>query len=321
MKRIKQVFSWLVTWLTPKRSQDAKVVSLCLLAATTFWFLNALNRDYSTRISCAIRFNYDDSTYMATKPLPDKVRLSVTGYGWNLLKKTLSLDTEPIEYTISKPMRTKYVTAPFLLTAVSEQLQGLRINYVVEDTLHLDFDRRVRKTVDVRVDSARVNLDKEYVISGPITVNPTRITFEGPASVLDATDRTLTISLPATRIDEDYDETLDVSLPGQGLVSADAERVTVRFGVERLLADSREVPVQEVHYPGSSPAFGPTVRVTYSVRKTDAPRVAPGDFNVVADFKNLRVEDSTIVLFIEKVPPYIRNVRLNSPSIRVGNDR
>jgi hypothetical protein len=321
LKRLKQIFTWLITWLTPKRRQDVKVVGLCLMAATTFWFLNALNRDYSTRISCPIRFNYDDSTYIATKPLPTQVRLSVTGYGWNLLKKTLGINNEPIEYPIIRPLRTKYVTAPFLLTAVSEQLQGLRINYVVEDTLHLDFDRLVRKTIQIKVDSASINLDKNYFLTGPITVTPAQVTFQGPATILSEMGSVIKIKVPTQGIDEDYDETLEVPYPEDALVKPNVDKVTVHFPVESLVSGSREIPIRKINFPNAngSTLYGQPVRVTYSVRQKDAERIAPGDFDIVADFQNLKPADSTIVLLIEKKPSFIRNISLKVPYIQVHN--
>jgi hypothetical protein len=320
-EKIRQIFTWLITWLSPRRSQDAKVVGLCLLVAATFWLLNALNRDYSTRISCPIRFNYDDSTFIATKPLPTKVRLSVTGYGWNLLKKSLSIDVEPIEYTITKPLRTRYVTAPFLLSAVSEQLQGLRINYVVEDTLHLSFDRRVRKTIPIKVDSARISLAKNYLISSPISISPAQVTFEGPATMLSDMPNPIRLSIPSTGIDEDYTEQLEIANPDPSLIKPSVGKVEVRFKVEPLIADTRVVKLRKANFPDYQDSIvgERTVKVTYYVREKDAQHVSPNDFSIVADFKDLKAEDSTIVLFIEKEPSFIRNVSLNNPYIRLKN--
>ena len=36
-----------------------RVVALCILGATTFWFFNALNKQYATRINYPIEFLYD----------------------------------------------------------------------------------------------------------------------------------------------------------------------------------------------------------------------------------------------------------------------
>jgi hypothetical protein len=321
LERLKQIFTWLITWLTPKRSQDVKVVGLCLLVAATFWFLNALNRDYSTRISYPIRFNFDDSTYISVTPLPTKLRLSVTGYGWTLLKKSLSIDSEPIEYTISKPLRTKYITAPFLLTAVSEQLQGLRINYVVEDTLQMSFDRRVQKTVPLKIDSAKVNLNKNYVIAEAIYLNPSKVTLEGPASLLDKIGQAYVIPVLTQDIDDDFDERLEIPNPDIALVNMDVKKVEVRFKLEALISDSRKVMVRISHFPAHKDSINlqRMVKVTYSIRQRDAPKVNPGDFSIVADFNDIKTQDSTIVLFIEKQPHFIRNVSLDNPYIKVKN--
>jgi hypothetical protein len=110
---------------------------MCLMAATTFWFLNALNKDYSTRLSYPIEFDYDDSTYISISTLPKKVRLNVSGYGWNLLKKSLQVNANPLNYRVANPLQARYITGSNLLQPITEQLRDIRVNYVVEDTIFL----------------------------------------------------------------------------------------------------------------------------------------------------------------------------------------
>jgi hypothetical protein len=64
LKKTSNIFTWIVDSVIIRKGSDIKVVVMCLLAATTFWFLNALNKDYSTRITYPVRFEYDDSVYV-----------------------------------------------------------------------------------------------------------------------------------------------------------------------------------------------------------------------------------------------------------------
>lgn len=317
MKNVPHILSWLVPSFTINRSDAIRVV-LCLMAATTFWFLNALNRDYSTKISCPIQFRYNDSDYVAVSPVPEKIMLDVTGYGWNLLKRSLGIDKEPVEYVITRPLRTKYVTAPFLLASVSEQIKGLRVNYVVEDTLYLDFDQRVRKTVPIVLDSALIDLESGYAIVSPVQLEPRKVTFEGPASMLKKLPSTLKVTVPTRRIDDSFEEDIKLDYQQDPLVEVDHPAISVSFAVEKLATGTLNVAIHKVNFPDNKKYVltEQEVELTYLVRKINKKEILPADFNIIADFKAMR-EDSTIVLYVEKKPSFIRNVMLTDPYIKV----
>lgn len=62
---------------------------MCVVTATTFWLLNALNKDnYTTIVNQPISIDYDEDEYMAVKPLPQVIKIEINGNGWDLLKST-----------------------------------------------------------------------------------------------------------------------------------------------------------------------------------------------------------------------------------------
>jgi hypothetical protein len=90
---------------TSPSKTDYKAIVICLLAAIIFWIMNALNKEgYSEKISFPLQFSYNDSLYIPTQPLPEKISVNVSGNGWNLLRKAFALDITPIKYSISKPL-------------------------------------------------------------------------------------------------------------------------------------------------------------------------------------------------------------------------
>ncbi len=89
---------------------NLKIVLLCVLAATTFWFFSALNKtDYTTRLDYPIVFSYPtDSTYLLSQ-LPENISVQVSGGGWHLLRKTLLVNTRPVQITLDEPTRVKAI--------------------------------------------------------------------------------------------------------------------------------------------------------------------------------------------------------------------
>ena len=215
---------------------DYKAVVICLLAAIIFWIMNALNKEgYSEKISFPLQFSYNDSLYIPTQPLPQKISVNVSGNGWNLLRKAFAFDITPIKYSISKPLKTKLLNTGSLTDSLSEYIKDVKINYVIADRFELEFDRKVTKEFNVKVDSSNISLKDRYVITSLINVNPRTITLVGPESILDEMGSIILVKVPTRRLQENYDDEVALPLPKNALIKANKDRVTVSFEVAELL--------------------------------------------------------------------------------------
>jgi hypothetical protein len=215
---------------------DYKAIAICLLAAIIFWIMNALNKDgYSLRIPFPLQFSYNDSLYIPTQPLPEKISVNVSGNGWSLLRKVFALDVTPIKYSINKPLKTRMLNTGSLTDSVSEYIKDVKINYVVADRFELEFDRKVSKQFTVKVDSSNISLKDRYVITSLINVNPRIITLTGPESVLEEMGSTILVKVPSQRLQDNYDDEVKLLLPKNSLIKANKDRVAVSFEVAELL--------------------------------------------------------------------------------------
>jgi YbbR domain-containing protein len=215
---------------------DYKAIAISVLAAIVFWIMNALNKDgYSQKMSFPLQFSYNDSLYIPTQPLPEKISVNVSGSGWSLLKKAFTSDATPIKYSVSKPLKTRYMNTGSLTDSLSEYIKDVRVNYVVADRFELEFDRKISKQFTVKVDSANIDLLDRYVISSLINVKPRTITLEGPETVLSEMNPLIYVKIPTKRLQESYDDEVKLSLPKNALIKANTDRVAVSFEVAELL--------------------------------------------------------------------------------------
>jgi hypothetical protein len=281
--------------------------------------LNALNKDYSTRLSYPIEFEYDDSTYVSVMPLPKKVRLNVSGYGWNLLKKTLQVNAAPLTYRISNPLQARYITGSNLLPFITEQIRDIRINYIVEDSIFFDFDRIATKKVALLVDSLAINLAEGYRITSPLKLNPAYINFKGPSSLLKALPDSIFVNIPSKGIDENVQEEIPVNYVQSSLIEPDNNKVKVNFSVASFRKETQLVPIIRINFPekDSLALANPVLEVSYWLKKEETKPVRPEDFRIIADYKNLNKTDSSITIRLENKPPFVSDVRVNKASIRV----
>lgn len=221
--------------------RDPKVAVFSVLTALGFWLLNALNKEgYSTKIAYPLRVAFDDSLYVPTSPLPRQMQANLSGTGWQLLWTSLSFTNKPVIYPIATPLSTRFINTGTLTDRLTEQMKsGLKVNYVIADTLDVAFERRRVKSVVVRVDSLRIRVQRPFVVASVINVVPARVLFEGPESVLRALPDTITLQIPANRVAGDYDERLPLPFPRHPMLRASTDQVSVSFEVAELLSPTR----------------------------------------------------------------------------------
>ncbi len=309
--------------LFPSNKEKLKVVTLCLLAATTFWFFSALNKsDYTTRIEYPVAFSYqNDSTYVLSA-LPEHVLIEVSGGGWNLLRKTLLFDTPPVEVALEDPVGTKYITGQELSQQIADKLGEVRLNYVVTDTLFFSIDQAATKEVSIALDSSSIRLGDSYQITSPITLNPARATITGPKTVLEDLSDTLYVSLSGEEaITTDMQQSVMLDYSGSDLVTIAPDEVRVSFKVTPFDLVTRSVEVTQVGFPqDSSLEILPNrVDVTFWIQNEYIDLIQNYDFEVVVNLRRLNLEDSTLTPVLKSYPKFAKNIAISPSKLRVQN--
>ncbi len=306
--------------LFPSNNDKLKVVTLCILAATTFWFFSALNKsDYTTRLEYPITFIYpDDSTYVL-EALPEFVLVEVRGGGWNLLRKTLLLDTPPVEIELEDPVNTHYITVQSLSQQIAERLGEVQLDGVVTDTLFFRIDHAAEKEVYVALDSSSILLENPYRIISPISLSTRQATVIGPRTILEDLDDTLFISLPEQGINEDYQQEVPLEYSISDLVSILPETVYVSFEVAPFDRVVRSVEVSTQNFPGDSSLqiLPNRVDVSFWIQDKYIDLIQDYDFEVIANLRSLSLEDSTINPVLESYPKFAKDVTISPSKLKL----
>ena len=213
-----------------------KTLVLCFVAAFVYWLLNALNKSgYTTRINYPIEIKYNDSLYIPVRPLPKTIKVSLSSTGWNLLKDNLFWNVTPLEYEIINPVAEKQLSTSVLTEKLLQKLHNSKVNYINADTIILNFEKKYRKKVTLKVDSLGVDLEKNYVIASLINITPAEVIIEGPASALNELKDTFYLKIPARNLAVNYDDKISIPFPKNPLLKASTEKAVVSFEVAELL--------------------------------------------------------------------------------------
>jgi len=306
----------------PSNKDKLKVVTLCVLAATTFWFFSALNKsDYNTQLEYPITFIYpDDSTYVLDA-LPEHILVEVSGGGWNLLRKTLLFDTPPVEVELDDPINTQYVTGQSLTPKLTEMLGEVQLDNVVSDTLFFHIDKAAQKEVHIKVDSTSIRLSNSYQITSPINLSVRKALVKGPKTILEGIGDTLFVSLPDQAINENYEQVIDLEYSPADLVEIQPNILKVSFEVASFDRVVKSISVNVSNFPEDSSLeiLPDRVDISFWVRGEYIDLIQDSDFEVIANLRSLNKEDSTITPILESYPQFARDVRISPNKVKVQN--
>ena len=292
-----------------------------MVAATTFWFFSALNKpDYTTQIDYPITFAYRaDSTYLLSQ-LPESITLQVNGGGWNLVRKTLLFNAQPMEITLEEPTTTKFITGQSLSAEIERALGDVRLNTIVTDTLRIDIDSMAEKQVTVALDSTLVDLEENHWLTSPVSISPQTVTLRGPASVVRQASDTLMITLPDQEIDEDYESTVPLTYINT-MVEAEPKEANVQFAVAAFVPVNKRVRLTRLNFPRDSSVYlsQDQVNVSFWMRESlvDNNPLDSARLRVVANFYNINSRDSTIAPIVSFHPDYARRMSVRPKKIKV----
>jgi len=115
------------------KKDDLSIFLACMAIATLFWLLNALGREYISKINYPIKILYKLSAKKRKRvtKIPSKVSLEVSGKGWDLLKFKFK-KTEPIKLVVNRYIRRNYISNLELRKAFKKKnIDNFTINKVI----------------------------------------------------------------------------------------------------------------------------------------------------------------------------------------------
>ncbi|SNR73522.1 MULTISPECIES: hypothetical protein [Hymenobacter] len=308
---------WLRWFSVPFFGQERnywRAVLACFLAASTFWLLNSLNKTYTTRITYPLVWRYNASQYIAVQPLPTEVAVNVTGRGWKLLRRNLGLDVRPAELTLHALPATRYVTARSLRPALQQAMEGLQFNYLLTDTLWVEFDKLVSRRLPLALSPAADGSALPYAAS----FTPATIVFRGPASKINALPNPYLVHLPQAPAGS---TTGDIRVPigGPELVDPNVQDVRVRLQQRPLVTVLMEVLPELMDAPvGRTYRLSPArVRVRLQCFPEDTAHLNPADIHVQLHYGQFINSDSTLRPFLADRPDAARGGRVITRGVRV----
>lgn len=290
----------------------------CILTAATFWFFSALNKKYDATVDFPVNWDYDQTKYIATSELPDKIQMNVSGIGWNLLRVNSSIKITPLKLHLSDPVAKRRLPGSYFANQVAEELENLQLNYIIEDSLQFNIDYKVSQSFPVYIDSTHINLEENYRITSPISYDQDLVEITGPKDVLQTMPKdTFWVHVIETNIDEDFDSEIPFQMEYPDLMTARPQTVKVAFQVRKFESKEVKVPVTILNQGSATFLSDTLATVRYFVQEDLQDSVSVSSFVVEADLKTINPMDSTVHLAITSHPTLAKDPYIEFPQVKV----
>ncbi|MBD8489879.1 YbbR-like domain-containing protein [Echinicola sp. CAU 1574] len=311
--------------LQKKKASDIKVVALCVIAATTFWVLNALNKDnYSTVVNYPIEFQYNAEEYMAVKELPSEIKIEINGNGWDLFRKYFNFNVNPFAIELSNPDKQDYLLSSEYRRSLGEILAPTNLSAILTDTLKFDFDKIIESDLIVKIDTSTLELAPHHEYASEIIIDPISVHIKGPESKINALGDSLVIALNETGIQENFNQSAPIEMPEdlQPFIEFSPKNIQVTFEVVAFLEGNKRLKIREENFPKNVTLSRDvtSVLMNYRVDERKVSELRDLEFEGILNYRHRNKEDSTVTIEVLNLPNYIKSVEIEPNTFKLSYD-
>ncbi len=291
------------------------VFLICLAIATSFWFLNALSKDYSAVISYPVKFvNSPANRFLAGKT-PAKLDLEINGQGFTLLRFKLlafapiKIDVDNITKYLESDSGTYKVISSNLIQQVTEQLSGeIKINKITPEVFTIVLDSLITKTVKVALD-VNVDFEPQFNLKSPVTTIPQEVKITGPAILLRKISVLNTKVNIMNKLNSSFKQEIELIHPEKTSISP--EKVSLLIDVEKYTEKELRIPVKILNSPENAhiKLFPSEIKVVFSVGLSRFENVKISDFGASVDYNSIVKDVNNLTVNLYKKPSFIQDLR------------
>lgn len=310
------------TWLSPKKLSDIKVVVLCIAAATTFWILNALNKDdYSTVVDYPVDFNFNQEEFVPIEALPESIPIEIKGNGWDLLQKYFQVNTTPYLIELRDPTDRDYILTSDLRRSLGEFLSPTQVLSVLDDSITYKIDEIQTIKIKPVLDTTSFSMAKNHRIISDVKFSPEELTVRGPSSILKSLENGYPLALRESRINKNVKKEIEVSVHSvfNELISIEEKTINVEIEVVAFLEGNKRLKLKKINFPKTVTLENEEVSMMmfYLVDERKSPELKDMEFEAVLNYSKRNREDSTISIQVQPMPKFLEQVRIEPQTLKL----
>jgi YbbR domain-containing protein len=296
-----------------------------LFLSTIFWLLNELSKNSTTTIAYPVKYTNLPKDKVLVKELPSRFELTIEAPGYTLLKYKVSNRLLPLIFDLNQygftimggsSSQKFFILTSRVRTGIARQLRSdVQILNISPDSLIFEFGEIVQKRVPV-VPDLSIELAKQYMVAGEITIDPDTIMVSGPDLIIDTIQQVFTRKEALTGVNQST--THSINLEAIKNVTYSEKKVTITIPVEQFTEAVLDIPIEKVHVPDSLilKTFPGTVTLTCKVSLSNYEKLTPHHFRAVVDYEAIEKKlGNKLKVSIVKAPEYVRSIRFHPVNV------
>ena len=273
---------------------------ICVTIATVLWFLNALNKEYTTEITYPIKYTELPKGKLLVSEPPKEMTLAIKAHGFALLRYSISTSFLPIVLNVSSLLDKK--------DRISTQLNtDIQLISIKPESITFKFSRFESKRVPV-IPRVEYTLKRQYMLKNDISVTPNHVDISGPASILDTLKAVYTEPISLKNLSKEVTKTVSFEeIYGTQINENDAK---VKIEVERFTESKKTVPLVVKNLPDSLliRLFPHSIDVTFDVGLSRYEVVSDTSFSFYVDYNQIKNNPASLKIEIERSPRHIKDL-------------
>ncbi len=279
-----------------KIDQRLLIFLFFLALSTLFWFLNALNKEYATKISYPVEYANFPKNKVLVGEAPEDFILKVRAYGFSIIQHKLDPVRKPIIIDVSELSSTNeevsdtskyFLSTKQNLDRIADQVNSeFKVLEIEPDSIFFQYDDIVYKEVPVKPE-LDLQFADQFVQNGPVMIIPDSVEVAGPNLIIDTISAIYTKKQTYTGLKETVYDKIDLT-EIKGIILS-TEKVSISIPVERYTEATIKVPIYVRNLPQNSilKMFPDKVNISYLVTISQYEKISPDDFLAVVDFEDV----------------------------------
>jgi len=300
---------------TGLKKRKVKVFLLFLVFSSLAWLINNLSQSFISNTTFMLEYVNTPEEFLLTKNPRETidVRLKAVGFqfvGFEIRKRNVKIDLSKVNVKGDR----YYILPKVYRRQIENQLpNSMEVLELENDTLFIDFIALVAKKVPV-IPRATIDLAKNYMLDGPITVVPSTVTIRGPKSEVDSITAIRTSFLDIENVTDNFSQEHALVLHRELTKSrVTPSSVTISGKVFRFSEKVVSVPVTMINVPDSIMVrmFPDHVNVLCQGTINALKSLETSDFKIIADYVQIeKATDNRLPLYLEETPENLSNATL-----------
>ncbi len=277
-------------------SRNLYIILASILFGVLVWFSVTMSEQYQVSIAAPLEIDRVPEGRALRAPVPPALQLRLRGSGWQLASLLWTSNL-----TVRFPAQLFHGTHRAITRSDVAEIvaarPGIQLADMTPESVYVDLERRAKKTVPIALD-CQVSFKDGYGQVGPTVITPESVTVSGAESVVRSLDAWNTVhgDFENVRTPVEADLPLAPSLTYRLVLSV--ARVHLRLDVEPFAEKTLSgLAVEPVAVPPNRELIliPPKIDIVARGGIKELSSLAPGDFHVTVNYRNVIADSSGMV--------------------------